>query len=385
MTPLRCLYVNALFFMSLQEAEQFVRQFIRGEYAPDEYAAFLQWLKGATVEELTIIADMHESMHGEWVLPEGPSSAWVMQLERKLNDFTGRRLNERVEETVMDDREAVSDDREVRLVEMQPGRKRRWNVWMAAAAIVILLSTGTYVYVHQMGSKLGERSEREKLLSMTFVNPRGGAQKEMELVDGSKVWLNAGSVLKYPQQFTGSERLVELSGEAFFEVSGNPGSPFRVLIRDAEVEVLGTFFTIMAYDSEPESRTTVVNGAVKITSGRQRVTLKPGEQAVIVYLSPGGEASAPVVYSGIDPNLILAWKGGIYRFKDAELHTVMREVERAYDVTVEYQPGVGNPAIEGSLNLNKSLDIALKQLEAIPQPIKIHFKQNGKTVIASPI
>jgi hypothetical protein len=92
--------------MSLQEAQQFVVQFIKGEYAPGDYAAFLQWLKGATVEELTIIADIHESMQGEWVLPEGPSAAWVMQLEQKLN--------ESVEETVTDDREFAG------VVEMNP-------------------------------------------------------------------------------------------------------------------------------------------------------------------------------------------------------------------------------------------------------------------------
>ncbi len=138
--------------MSLQEAQQFVVQFIKGEYAPGDYAAFLQWLKGATVEELTIIADIHESMQGEWVLPEGPSAAWVMQLEQKLN--------ESVEETVTDDREFAG------VVEMQPERKRRWNVWVAAAAIFILLFTGTYIYVHQMGSGPGELQGREKLLSM---------------------------------------------------------------------------------------------------------------------------------------------------------------------------------------------------------------------------
>jgi ferric-dicitrate binding protein FerR (iron transport regulator) len=408
--PMGCLYVNVLLFMSLQEAQQFVDQFIRGEYTPGEYAAFLQWLKGATVEELTIIADMHESMHGEWVLPEGPSSAWVIQLEQKLSE----QVKERAEETVtgdrewgMDGRELVMYDqegvdregddqeganREAGLAEMQPGRKRRWNVWAAAAAILILLSTGTFIYVHQMRSGSGDVRSREKLLSMTFVNPRGGAQKEMVLADGSKVWLNAGSVLKYPRQFTSSERLVELSGEAFFEVSGNSGSPFRVLIKDAEVEVLGTFFTIMAYDDEPGNRTTVVNGAVKVMSDQQSVTLEPGDQAEVIYASPGvdaspaGVAGAPVVVqSGIDPNLVLAWKGGIYRFKDVELRTVMREVERAYDVTVQYQPNVGNPSIIGSLDLNKSLDAALKQMETILPPNKIHFTQNGKTVIASSI
>lgn len=371
--------------MSLQEAQQFVGQFIKGEYTPGEYAAFLHWLKGATVEELTIIAEMHESMHGEWVLSGAPSAAWVMQLEQKLDENTG----EREEETVMGDREFVMDDREAddreaaRIVEMRPRKMIRWNSWMSAAAVVVTLSAGTYLYVHQMGSKPGKRSDEEKLLSMAFVNPRGEAQKEIVLADGSKVWLNAGSVLKYPPQFTRSERVVGLSGEAFFEVSGNSSRPFRVLIKDAEVDVLGTFFTIMAYDDEPGSRTTLVNGAVKVTSGEQSVTLKPGEQAEVVYRSSGSEASAPGVDSGIDPNLVLAWKGGIYRFNNTELYTIMREVERTYDVKVEYQPGVENQPIIGTLDLHKSLDTSLKILEGCLLN-KIQFKQIGKTIIASP-
>jgi hypothetical protein len=361
--------------MSLQEAQQFVGRFIKGEFTSGEYAAFLQWLKDASVEELTIIAEMHESMHDEWVLPGAPSAAWVTQLERKLNDS--------IEETATGDRELAP------IVAIQPSRKIwwnagmiRWNSWMSAASVVVTLSAGAFLYVHQMRSKAHERSDREKLLSMVFVNPRGGGQREMVLADGSKVWLNAGSVLKYPPQFTGSERLVELSGEAFFEVSRTSGRPFRVLIKDAEVDVLGTFFTIMAYDDEPESRTTVVNGAVKVTSGEQSVILKPGEQAEVVYASPGGQSGATVVHSWIDPNLVLAWKGGIYRF-NTELYTILREVGRAYDVKIEYQPGVENRQIAGMLDLNKSLDVALKQLE-VTLLNKIHFKQIGKTIIASP-
>jgi ferric-dicitrate binding protein FerR (iron transport regulator) len=357
--------------MSLQEAQQFVVQFIKGEYAPEDYAAFLQWLKGATVEELTIIADMDESMQGEWVLPEGPSATWVMQLEQKLNESVEER------ESVMDDRESAS------VVEMQPERKRRWIVRIAAAAIFILLFTGTYIYVHQMGSRPRELQGREKLLSMALVNPRGGAQKELVLEDGSKVWLNAGSVLKYPPHFTGSERLVELNGEAFFEVSEHPGSPFRVLIRDAEVDVLGTFFTVMAYDDEPASRTTLVRGAVKVTSGQVSRVLERGEQVEIPYPLPG--VAPEMIYSKVDPKLVLAWKDGIYRFQSTDLCTIMREVARAYDVTVKCQGNVGNPQLDGSLDLNRSLDTALKQLEGITNLNKIHFDHNGKTVIASPI
>jgi ferric-dicitrate binding protein FerR (iron transport regulator) len=357
--------------MSLKEAQQFVVQFNKGEYTPGEYAAFLRWLKGATPEELMTITDMHESMHGEWVLPEGPSEGWVMQLEQKLDEAE----EEREEETVMGDPEWWVEG-------MRPKRTIRWNSWMSAAAVVVSLSAGAYIYVHQMSSKPGERSNREKQLSMRFVNPRGGAQKELVLEDGSKVWLNAGSVLKYPPHFAGPERLVELNGEAFFEVSGKSGGPFRVLIRDAEVDVLGTFFTVMAYDDEPASRTTLVDGAVKVTSSGQSSVLKPGERVEIPYSSPG--VAPEMIFSKIDPKLVLAWKDGIYRFKSTDLCTIMREVARVYDVTVKPQGNVGNPQIDGSLDLNKNLDAALKQLETTVLN-KIHFSHSGKLVIASPI
>jgi ferric-dicitrate binding protein FerR (iron transport regulator) len=365
MTP----YLPLFMSLSLQEAKQFVNQFIKGEYTPAEHAAFLQWLKVATTEELNIIADMHESRHGEWIFPEGPSAEWMMQLEQKLNDG----------DSGIDDEQPVIM---IRPEKMRPGRIRRWKVWVAAAAIILLL-TGTYIYVQQIGSKSGGLADREKLLSMTFVNPLGGAQKELILADGSKVWLNAGSVLKYPQQFTGSERLVELSGEGFFDVTGNSGRPFRVLIKDAEVEVLGTFFAVMAYDNEAGSRTSVASGAVKITSGQQFTILNPGQQAEIAYSSPGVAPGSPVVVA-IDPKLVLAWKDGIYRFKNTELSTIMREVARAYDVKVEIQPSVGDPRIDGMLDLNKSVDINLKLLETIFQP-NIKFNHNGKIVTASPI
>ena len=132
--------------------------------------------------------------------------------------------------------------------------------------------------------------------------------------DGSKVWLNAASVLKYPVTFNGPERLVELSGEAFFQVTRNSANPFRVLIKDAEVEVLGTDFNIMAYEDEPISRTTLVEGSVKIESGKHSVKLEPGQQAEVPYPSPGVDAPIKVL-SGIDPQTVLAWKDGSPRIR----------------------------------------------------------------------
>jgi ferric-dicitrate binding protein FerR (iron transport regulator) len=339
--------------MSLQEAQRFVAQFIKGEYAPGDYVDFLRWLKGATVAELDTIADTHESLHGSWSLSGGPSAEWVAQLEQKLD--RGERAP---------------------VLWMRSGGMSRKSVWMAAASIVILLSTGTFIYLRKAGSGSAGIQSREKALSRVFSNPRGGEIKELMLEDGSKVWLNAASTLKYPSGFSGSDRLVELSGEAFFEVAENSSSPFRVLIRDAEVEVLGTHFSIMAYDDEPISRTMLVDGAVKIKSGGDSVTLQPRQQAEMTYASPGVGVEIHV-RSGIDPQKALAWKDGSFDFVKTDLRTIMRVVSRTYNVDVQFEPNVPNPKIDAAFNRADGLDKVLKQLE---NSLDIRFKKDGKTV-----
>ncbi|HTR29965.1 MAG TPA: FecR domain-containing protein, partial [Puia sp.] len=314
-------------------------------------------------ELLTIMA-AYETSYGKWVFPIGPSAEWMSQLEGKLD--AGVDLQEVPMPTVMDDRRP-----------MVP-----WKSWMKAAAVVAVLLAGTYLYVHQGGRKPSDIKDREKLLAMVISNARGAAQKEIVLEDGSKVWLNAGSVLKYPPHFTGSERVVELSGEAFFDVTGSSQHPFKVLIGDAEVDVLGTYFAIMAYDDEPASRTTLVDGALKIVIGQKELQLMPGDEVAVIHASQGVGA-ATMRNSGVDPKVVRAWQHGIYMFKRKELREVMRELERVYDVTVQYQPNVGNPPINGNLDLNKGLDIVLKQLEGSVSGEKINFRHEGKTIIAS--
>jgi ferric-dicitrate binding protein FerR (iron transport regulator) len=355
--------------MSLQEAQQFVAHFIKGEYAPGDYAAFLRWLKEATVEELNAIADTHESLHGSWSLSDGPSAEWVAQLEQKLDRAIGEQSEQGEEMTPV--------------IRMRPGGFGRRNVWVAAASIVILLSTGTFIYLRKggSGSAAAELQSREKALSRVFSNPRGGAIKELVLDDGSKVWLNAASTLKYPSGFSGPERLVELSGEAFFEVAGNSNSPFRVLIRDAEVEVLGTHFNIMAYDDEPISRTTLVDGAVKIKSGGENATLQPGQQAEMTYSSPGAVVEIHV-QSGIDPKKALGWKDGSFDFANTDLQTIMRVVSRTYNVDVQYEANVPNRKSNVGFNRADGLNKVLKNLENL---FNIRFKIDGKTVIVTPI
>jgi ferric-dicitrate binding protein FerR (iron transport regulator) len=345
--------------MSLQEAKQFVAHFIAGGYTPEEYAIFLLWLKGATMEELNVIADEHESLRQSWsVSSEGPSPEWVAQLEGKL------------------DRQKESEPL-VKVIGSERFTKKK--IWLAAASLLILVATGTLVY-RQGAVKPGAVRNNEQRgigkLNNTFSNPRGGGERQLVLADGSKVWLNAASTLKYPSSFGGKERMVQLSGEAFFEVAKNPAMPFRVLIKEAEVDVLGTGFNVMAYDDEPVSRTTLVEGAVKIVSGSRSEELRPGEQAEIVYDSDNRIS----LTKGVNTDNILAWRKGLLEFEDADLYTVMREIGRCYNVGIQYKQNIPDKRITGNFSRMDSLDKIIGQLEA---SFHFHFRVDGKTVTVS--
>jgi FecR protein len=361
--------------MSLQEAREFVARFVTGGYTPEEYAAFQRFVRGTTEEELIIIADTHEAMQANWVLGAGPSTEWIMQLER--------RLDVGVEELVGADAE---DEVGVTIVQMRPGRGVRRSIWMAAASVVILFSAGGYLYMHQRNGYQEtpgcEIRNEEVLLARSVSNLYGGALKEFVLDDGSKVWLKPGSELRYPAKVAGCERMVKLSGEAFFEVAGSAGNPFRVVTKDAEVDVLGTYFAIMAYDDEPVCRVTLFNGAVKVKSGASARDMKPGEQAAIAYSSPG---VGGITVNAVDPEVVLAWKDGVYLLDGVDLPRIMRAIMRSYDIRVQYQLNMEMPStVGGSLDMKKSLDATLKDLERAYLD-KIHFTYKGKTVIVSSI
>ena len=345
--------------MSLQEAKQFVAQFIKGDYTPEEYAAFLRWLKGATLDELNEIADEHESKHDQWVaMAATPAADWVSGLEHKLD--------------------GASDGNGGLIRRFSPERWVRRRTWIAAASVIVLLSAGVYMFVREERKAPQAGSEALKVSLNTYMNPRGGDQKELILADGSKVWLNAASSLKFPNQFDGPERVVELSGEAFFEVTNNSNKPFRVKIKDAEVEVLGTHFNVMAYEDESISRTTLIEGSVRMESGAEPVVLKPGEQAEIPYPSPGVVPTIKVVPIA-NTNAVLAWKNGFFQFDNDDLHTVMRTISRAYNVEVQFDSNIPETRIAGVFPRQQSLATTLNFLEHLK--LGIHFKHDdGKSV-----
>ena len=191
----------------------------------------------------------------------------------------------------------------------------------------------------------------------TVTTPRGG-QYHVVLPDGSGVWLNAASSIKYPTAFTGNTRSVEITGEVYFEVTKNAAMPFIVKSARAEVQVLGTHFNIMAYNDEDAMKTTLLEGAVKITTtdGASGI-LKPGQQAI---LNSKNELS---ISNDVDVDDEVAWKNGLFQFRDADIRSIMRQVSRWYNVDVIYQGNVPVKQYTGRISRNVKASALLNMLK----------------------
>lgn len=223
--------------------------------------------------------------------------------------------------------------------------------------------------------------------------PRGGQYKVI-LPDGSKVWLNAASSLKYSTEFSKSGRIVELTGEAYFEIAKldyvkdgqNQRVPFRVFSAGQFVEVLGTRFNINSYADERSITTTLVEGSVRIIPGRgngtknqkkttREVLLEPGEQA---RLTANGQYPVDIV-KGVDMEEVIAWKNGQFQFKDADIRTIMRQISRWYDVEVEFEGKVSETRYRGKV----PRDVPISQLFEILQTSGVNFKIEGRKIIVT--
>ena len=190
----------------------------------------------------------------------------------------------------------------------------------------------------------------------TLSTPRGG-QYQVVLPDGSKVWLNAASSLLFPTAFTGRQRKVELTGEAYFEVAKNKNKPFLVKVGDMQVKVLGTHFNINAYSDENAIKTSLLEGSVKITKGNATGLLKPGEQALL----NNKEDKVEITKANLDE--VMAWKNGLFQFEDADITSIMREIGRWYNVDIEYVGKVPTRRFEGKISKNAQLSEVLRILE----------------------
>ena len=203
----------------------------------------------------------------------------------------------------------------------------------------------------------------------TITTPRGG-QYVVILPDGSKVWLNAASSLKFPVAFTHAERHVELTGEGYFEVQKDKTKPFKLSVNGATVEVLGTHFNVMAYNDEAKIRTTLIEGSVKISKGDKSGLLKPGQQADI-------DKQSNIMINDADTEQALAWKNGYFKFSRDNIQAIMRQLSRWYDIEVVYEGKIPDGEFVGKIRRNANVSEVLRVLELN----NIHFKIANKKIM----
>lgn len=204
--------------------------------------------------------------------------------------------------------------------------------------------------------------------------PRGG-QFKLTLPDGTKVWLNSASSLRYPTAFSGKQRMVELEGQGYFEVAKNAELPFKVMVNTMEVQVLGTHFDVMAYKDEATVNTTLLEGSVQVKEGPALQLLKPGQQAVLHH------QSHTLTVQEADVKKIIAWKNGLFVFNNMTLTAILREVARWYDVEIVYNTTPNTELYGGGISRNLNLSSVLDLLEGSGHN---HFKIEGRKVIVLP-
>ncbi|TCC87926.1 FecR family protein [Pedobacter frigiditerrae] len=206
----------------------------------------------------------------------------------------------------------------------------------------------------------------------TIATPRG-SQYTVVLQDGSKVWLNASSSLKYPLVFNGDKRKVELNGEGYFEVAKNKEKPFIVHTANQDVEVLGTHFNINAYPEEKETKTTLLEGKVRVSTANEKALMKPGEQ--VVNFKSGNTLKSAMLE---DASESIAWKNGLFLFNHEDLYGIMSKVSRWYNVEVEYKGNFNNQYYSGTISKFGEVIDVLKIMQLTGS---VKFKIEGRRII----
>jgi len=376
------------------------------------------------IEELTIVPLLTKYTRGEQltVLEEKTIEIWVAQSKANRAFFEDLKDPEKVASAFIDFDLAVSGtegglDQLHTMLDKHPSRQN-WKYLISAAAIIFTISLSIFLYryfqspqsvqdravvmtadidpgkeqatlsfedgksVELKGMPIktdpngtfysdGTSIAENTVQSATLSTPRKG-QYKMTLPDGTKVWLNAESSLKFPTQFTGSSREVELNGEGYFEVAHNAKKPFIVSARGQRVKVLGTKFNINAYENETAILTTLVSGSVELTNSQNStpVILKPGQQGTLFSLS------SIFFVDDVDTDVYTGWTSNDFRFSGTPLKEVFKQLERWYDIEVDYSK-VPNSKVHGTISREKKLKSVLY---AIEQTTDLRFKVIGRRI-----
>ena len=244
--------------------------------------------------------------------------------------------------------------------------------------IKVLKMNGQIAY-----DKAGNADLQAAPIYNTITTARGN-QYMVVLADGTKVWLNAASSIRFPFYFKGNERRVVITGEAYFEVAKDITRPFRVEFNNqsgekGEIEVLGTHFNVNAYPDEEDIKTTLLEGSVKVSKGNERVLIVPGEQVCVSSNPPSGSKSI-TLKKDVVLSQVVAWKDGFFVFDNSDIKMIMRQVARWYDVEVIFEGNMLPESFTGKVSRNVPLSKFLKMLELN----EVHVKTEGRKIIITP-
>lgn len=283
------------------------------------------------------------------------------------------------------DRAKVTLDQKKMTADIAPG-KNKATLTLSNGSKISLSDMDAGQVTNQPGMKITKtkdsglvytnlKDNKGAILFNTIEIPKGG-QYQITLPDGTKVWLNASSSLRYPLTFPGQERKVELQGEAYFEVAKNKDKPFKVHTDQEVVQVLGTHFNVNAYTDELFTKTSLLEGSVKVTAAHSKaeVTIRPGQQSII------STHAQKFKIKNIDLDEAVAWKNGYFIFDDESLESVLRKISRWYDVDIEYQDiDPSKLSFSGTLSKYSNASKVLRKLELTGS---VHFKIEGRKIVA---
>ena len=304
----------------------------------------------------------------------GIAASILLLIATSLFFYTNRTVDDNIAAKVVEPTEAIikpGDDKAI--LTLSDGTKiileDAKNGILANQAGVSIQKTSDGELLYSFSNSANSVTQAEDNILYNKIETPIGGKYQVNLPDGSKVWLNSSSSLRFSALFNGDTREVELSGEAYFDVSKNKSKPFRVITKDQIVEVLGTQFNINSYSDEGPIKTTLIEGSVKITYKNKVVLLSPGQQ-----FQPKELVSAVLE---ADTEEVVAWKEGYFVFKNEDIKSIMRKLSRWYNVEVNYSGNIPEVGFGG--NISRSKDIS-EVLDVLQLTNAIHFKVEGRRI-----
>jgi transmembrane sensor len=402
-------------------------QFISGEISGEDKALFYDMIldEGKEEEFKNVLKELGEEREELYSKYEYKTSDWEQMKQRILRTAAvveTDQFNLNAEKAILLNERTISE----KFVRRMPVRRLNWA---AAAAIVVGITIGTYFLIRQRTNSQGiettiakadiapggnratltlgngaamildseaigtlaqqgntkisktdsgrlaytvennKTSNKATIEENILTTPRGG-QYQLELADGTKVWLNAASSITYPAAFEGKQRFVKVTGEVYFEVVHNSNMPFVVKAGNQVITDLGTSFNINAYPDEGALTTTLLQGSIKIFVGTKTNLLVPGQQEIASV-----EGESVMIKNNADIDKVMAWRNGKMALTDVSVKQLMTEISRWYDVDIEYVGTVPNKQFYGSIHRDVPLSTVLNALKAYGVETKVERKK----------